>query len=445
MWRGAQPTRVEDMSETPSGTATPPPPPSSSPPPPSLPPPPPPSGGDGWDTEHLKDYRLLRRSAGDRKVAGVAGGLARHLDIDPTVLRVLFVVMIFFGGAGLLVYGVMWLLVPDEKTGRAVIRSNDSTRNAVLIGTLVLAALVAIGDTWNGYGFPWPLALAAIVVFAVLLSRDSRQGPPTPGSQGDMTGPGQDPPSGPEAPIGTTTSGWVPAETTSYTAYYPPSARPPAPPGAPPYMPPPPPARPRKRGPLLFGITLALVAFGLGILGLVDASGSDVSDAAYAALALAIIGAMLVLGSVFGRPGGLVLLGLLASLALGGAAIGNPSYDGERNLMVQPTEAADLGDRYEVPAGRIELDLTEIKDLEQLDGRTIELEANVGDIVVDVPRDVTVNYLANVNYGGAVDAPGVSRGGWDFAEEGEMVAREPQAEIDLRMDMDFGHIELRRE
>jgi phage shock protein PspC (stress-responsive transcriptional regulator) len=453
------------MSQTPHDTAAPPP-----PPPPSGGPPPPggQGAGGGWNTDHLKDYRQLRRSAVDRKVAGVAGGLGRHLDVDPLVIRVLFVVLVFFGGAGLLVYGVMWLLVPDEATGRAVVNSNDSTRNALLIGALLIGALLAIGDTWNGYGFPWPLAVAALIVFAVLLTRDSRRepgpvappgpvpptGPFPPGPAAGPVPPGPVPP-GPVHP-GPTYPGLVPppGATSAYTAYYPPGASvppppaPPAPPSSPPpwYPPvPPAPAKPRKRGPLLFGITLALVALGLGVLGMADASGADVVDAAYPALALAIIGAMLVVGSFFGRPGGLVLLGVIASLSLGGAAVSNPSYDGERDLVVVPRNAADVQDSYRVPAGRIELDLTKVRDLEALDGRTIALDANVGEIVVDVPKDVTVSYDADVTFGGAVDAPGVSRGGWDFTKRGQVEAtRAPQAEIDMDLSLDFGHIELRR-
>src|ERR671918_774010 len=49
-------------------------------------------------TDHLRDYSGLRRSRTDRKIAGVAGGLGRHLNIDPTVLRVVFVVLSLFGG-----------------------------------------------------------------------------------------------------------------------------------------------------------------------------------------------------------------------------------------------------------------------------------------------------------------------------------------------------------
>ncbi|MGZ4450029.1 MAG: PspC domain-containing protein, partial [Nocardioides sp.] len=43
--------------------------------------------------DDVRDLSRLRRSVDDRKIAGVAGGLARHLDVDPLVLRVTFVVL----------------------------------------------------------------------------------------------------------------------------------------------------------------------------------------------------------------------------------------------------------------------------------------------------------------------------------------------------------------
>jgi phage shock protein C len=46
-------------------------------------------------------------------VAGVCGGLAEYFNVDTTVIRVLFLVITLFGGAGLVVYVVMWILVPD--------------------------------------------------------------------------------------------------------------------------------------------------------------------------------------------------------------------------------------------------------------------------------------------------------------------------------------------
>ena len=82
----------------------------------------------GSTRDEIRDLGRLRRSATDRKVAGVAGGLARHLDIDPLILRVAFVVLAFFGGAGLILYGACWLLVPEEDGRRG--RRSASTSAA---------------------------------------------------------------------------------------------------------------------------------------------------------------------------------------------------------------------------------------------------------------------------------------------------------------------------
>src|SRR5688500_15507731 len=83
---------------------------------------------DRVTTQHLRDLQGLRRSVTDRKVAGVAGGLGRHLNIAPTILRVLFVVACFFGGAGFVLYGAAWLLVPEEGAEQGAVATPPSTR-----------------------------------------------------------------------------------------------------------------------------------------------------------------------------------------------------------------------------------------------------------------------------------------------------------------------------
>jgi len=57
----------------------------------------------------------LRRSRSNRMIAGVVGGLAEYFGIDPTLARVAFVVVSALSAAfpGLLVYVVLWLLVPE--------------------------------------------------------------------------------------------------------------------------------------------------------------------------------------------------------------------------------------------------------------------------------------------------------------------------------------------
>jgi len=60
-------------------------------------------------------YRQLRRPTTDRVVAGVASGLGRYFNVDPTLVRVVFVLLIALTwGAAALAYPVMWFLIPEE-------------------------------------------------------------------------------------------------------------------------------------------------------------------------------------------------------------------------------------------------------------------------------------------------------------------------------------------
>ena len=60
--------------------------------------------------------RPLRRSTEDRMIAGVVGGLARYLGIDPTMARVGFVILSILSAAfpGLLVYIALWVIIPER-------------------------------------------------------------------------------------------------------------------------------------------------------------------------------------------------------------------------------------------------------------------------------------------------------------------------------------------
>jgi phage shock protein PspC (stress-responsive transcriptional regulator) len=58
--------------------------------------------------------KRLYRSRIDRMIGGVCGGLAKYFDIDPTIVRVLFVVGVFLSGAGILAYIILWIVVPEE-------------------------------------------------------------------------------------------------------------------------------------------------------------------------------------------------------------------------------------------------------------------------------------------------------------------------------------------
>ena len=64
----------------------------------------------GWGPERT----ALRRPLTDRMAGGVAAGLARYFGVDPTIVRIAFVILTVAGGAGIPLYLAGLLLIPDE-------------------------------------------------------------------------------------------------------------------------------------------------------------------------------------------------------------------------------------------------------------------------------------------------------------------------------------------
>src|SRR5262245_9063446 len=81
----------------------------------------------------------LMRSRHDRMIAGVCGGLGRYFEIDPTIVRLVMVLMIFTG-VGIVLYGALWLVMPSELPGSGPLppaQSGTPTQN--------------LGNTWGNY------------------------------------------------------------------------------------------------------------------------------------------------------------------------------------------------------------------------------------------------------------------------------------------------------
>lgn len=65
--------------------------------------------------------KKLYRSQTDKKIAGVCGGIAEYFDIDPTIVRVIFLILVLPGGLpGLIPYVVLWAPVPVKPTSEDV-------------------------------------------------------------------------------------------------------------------------------------------------------------------------------------------------------------------------------------------------------------------------------------------------------------------------------------
>jgi phage shock protein C len=58
--------------------------------------------------------KRLYRSRNDRKLAGVCGGIAEYYGWDPTLVRVAWIVLTLLGGSGILIYLIMWLVMPES-------------------------------------------------------------------------------------------------------------------------------------------------------------------------------------------------------------------------------------------------------------------------------------------------------------------------------------------
>ncbi|HEX7003090.1 MAG TPA: PspC domain-containing protein [Trueperaceae bacterium] len=61
----------------------------------------------------MNDKKLVR-SKTDRMIGGVCGGLAQYLGVDSTIIRLVFAVLLVFGGGGGILYLILWLVMPEE-------------------------------------------------------------------------------------------------------------------------------------------------------------------------------------------------------------------------------------------------------------------------------------------------------------------------------------------
>jgi phage shock protein C len=66
------------------------------------------------------ETRKLYRSQSDKMLSGVCGGLARYLNLDSSIIRLIFVLLSFFGGHGILIYLILWIVMPVEPSALPV-------------------------------------------------------------------------------------------------------------------------------------------------------------------------------------------------------------------------------------------------------------------------------------------------------------------------------------
>jgi signal transduction histidine kinase len=113
---------------------------------------------------HQLPSALFARSPSDRVLTGVAAGLADRFGMDPLVIRLAFVVLSLAGGAGTILYLLLWLLSADGPSLTPVrLAPEISVRRIAAVGLMVTGALLLLRQAglWFGDALVWPVFLAA--------------------------------------------------------------------------------------------------------------------------------------------------------------------------------------------------------------------------------------------------------------------------------------------
>jgi phage shock protein PspC (stress-responsive transcriptional regulator) len=393
--------------------------------------------------------RKLTRSTTDKYVSGVAGGLGRYFGIDPLVFRVVFVTLAIFGGSGLLLYTVGWLLVPEdgEQESEAARLVNGRATSKV-VGGIILAVvgLVVVGNfARTGFGFGGFAALIAICVAAYLISRDGNRpvvaprntATPTPGAYGQTTG---------------TAYAAAPAPAHPATPYAAPSGGapttplPPAPPGWYP-LPPPPPPKPKAPPSPLGRITASLAVLTAGVLVAWNIGTThDVPAEVVLAACLAVVGLGLVVSAFVGRGRGLIILGVLLALATTAASFNPVGFAGGVGDRVwHPRTVASVADHspYRLGVGDARLELEDL-DLSAGEPVHIEVRVGVGNVRITVPPDVPVQVTGDLQAGTVKLLDADRQDGTDVHEDvlDPVDATQPLITIDAQMGV--GDLEVLR-
>ena len=96
--------------------------------------------------------RRLTRAHDGRVIAGVCEGAARYFDVDPVIFRVVLAVLTIFGGAGLVIYALAWVLIPDEGSAQTRIEhwlhaGHHDFRQVLLLALLAVCVVIFLGNT----------------------------------------------------------------------------------------------------------------------------------------------------------------------------------------------------------------------------------------------------------------------------------------------------------
>lgn len=418
----------------------------------------------------VKDFWATRprRPRRGRKIAGVAAGIGNRYRIDPVLVRVGFVVAAIYGGAGVLVYLLGWLFLPEQDDEvspfESLIGKGRSSTSSGFTVLLCIGLVPVLSWFFSGSfigTFPSWMSLVVIGGLVYLLHQSrghvkpvvpqaAAPAPPTPPTM-------PVPPEPPVFPYGmqsvatpTVPADVAPAPEARATppAWDPLGAAPfawdlPEPAGAEPptAAEPEPPSKKRRRsriGMATMGLALVVAA------GMSFAMGGWITPQHIVGVALAILGLGMVAAAFAGGGRGLIALAVpLSVVGLALTSIGPDGYQGLGNLEATPTSIAAVQDSYERSVGNVTLDLTSLPSTGEV---TTDAAASVGNVTVIVPADADVTVKCKADRGNAdcLDrhASGLDAEIDEFTDLGTDGAGGLIVELDVQADT--GNVEVRR-
>lgn len=412
--------------------------------PPTAPPPPPPP-----------TTRVLYRSRDERMLAGVAGGIAERYGWDPALVRIVFVLVgLMSAGSGIVAYIIAWLVIPEGPEGVSFAQSpfTQSHRRrgqlwlgAVLLGIGLISVLDVLDLDFGPGRVLWPLTLIAAGVALLVVRRagddDSLTSPETP-RHSDLAVRREPwapkPESVDTAPVDSAPVDTGPGATAVTSAY---EAHQPWPGSVPPSQPltPRPPRPPNPLTGIVWGVLL-VYAGGVWLSAATDAF--DVDVVAALAGAIGIVGLGLIVSAWFGHARGLIALGLVLVVSCTAIAlIDVPFRGGIGDRRYEPRSLAEVEPRYQLAVGQLTLDLSalDVPADERLD---IEVTAAIGEVIVEVPADATIEVRGRVDAGDLSLLDHRSQDGINV----EQTVTEPSdsgGTIDLDVHVGFGAVSVR--
>ncbi|MBI3745804.1 MAG: PspC domain-containing protein [Chloroflexi bacterium] len=389
-----------------------------------------PAGGTAGDRP--VGGRHLRRRMSDRVIGGVAGGLGDYLNVDPILLRAGFAGLMIFGGAGLVLYVLGWILIPAEGRGDSIVEAaiRRLTRGSGRLGLIAMVLIAVIVATpwvlsrYDRFYVPpevfFALAIALIGVVLLLPRREMDAGSgPVGGAYPAAQGPAAASAAAGQADAGAAwRQGSVAVQMVSG------------------------PRPPRERSPLgwyaVAGALLLVGAFAaVGIMASVR-----VTPGQYFGAGLLALGIGLVAGAWWGRARLIALLGILLLPAAGVAAFLTVPLDGGiGGHDYLPETIAEVAPAYHIAVGRLTIDLSHLKAGSQ--PVTLEATVGIGNLYVIIPKDAAVEVTGTVQ-GGELWLLGREHVGTDLTDHVSEVGSPGGGALVLTVDAGIGRVWIER-